>query len=115
MLKKTMQTMFGLLFAVALVAPSKANAQVVVGVRPGARVAVGVTIGPAPYVVAPAPVVVAPAPYAVYGPGYVYSAPRVVVGYRGYPYRYGYGYYPYGRGYGWYGHGGGHYVRGWHR
>ena len=112
MMKTTMLAMFGLLFAMVLMAPAKANAQVVVGVRPVAGVAFGVTVAPAPYVVAPAP-------YAVYGPGYVYPAPGVVVGYRPYPYRYGYydgwrgGYYRGYVGHGYYGHG--YYGRGWRR
>jgi hypothetical protein len=90
MLKKTMVAMFGLVFALMLMAPAKANAAVVVGVRPA--FGVGVTIAPVPYgYPAPAPYVYpAPAPYAVYGPGYVYAAPRVVFGYR-----------PGWRGYGW--------------
>jgi len=94
MFKKTVLALFGLVFAMALVAPPKANAAVVVGV--------GVASGPGyGYVVArPRPYVyVAPAPYVAYGPGYVYPAygcPRVVAGYRPYGYRY-----EGRRGYGW--------------
>jgi hypothetical protein len=91
MLKKTLLAMFGLVFAIALVAPPKANAAVVIGVGVGPRPAYGFVVGhPRPYGYAP---YVAPAPYAAYGPGYVYPPyvypGRVVVGYRPYGYRYG--------------------------
>ncbi len=96
MFKKMLLGLMGLAFCVALAAPQKASAQVVVGVgRPGVRV---VLAAPAPYVYA-APV---PAPY-VYAP-YAYPGPYYGYGYRGY---YGHGYY--GRGY--YGRGYGHYGR----
>ena len=59
MLKKTIITLLALVFAVLLVAPSTANAQVVVGVGVG-------RVYPRPYgyaAVSPGPYVVAPAPY----------------------------------------------------
>lgn len=80
MTKKLVMALFGLIFGLALMAPSKANAQVVVGVGPVAR----------PYVY------VAPRPY-YYG-AYAYPY-RVYVGPRRY-YRGPYRYY-YGRRYGW--------------
>ena len=95
MLKKSIVALFGLLFAMALITPPKANAAVAVGIGVGpAYVGVG-----RPYVrpyayAAPAPIV--PAPYVAYAPGYVYPAvyPTVAVGYgRGYRY---YGHYGYG-------------------
>ncbi len=93
--KKMLLGLMGLVFCVALAAPQKASAQVVVGVgRPGVRVVLG---APAPYVyAAPAPYVY---PYA-YGPAYYGYG----YGYRGYYGRgyYGRGYYG-GRGYGHYG------------
>jgi len=67
MIKKTVLALFSLVFAMALVAPPKANAAVVVGIG----------VGPGPGYVAP----------------YVYPG-RVVVGYRPYGYRHdwhGYG------------------------
>ncbi len=85
MLKKSLAALFGLVFAMALIAPPKANAEVVIGV--GVRPAYG-------YVVA-RPHYVAPAPYVAYAPGYVYP-PYVYVGHgyvgreyaRPYAYRY---------------------------
>ena len=99
MLKKTIIALLALVFAVLLVAPSTANAQVVVGVGVG-------RVFPRPYgyvAVRPAPYVIAPAPYVA--PGYVYPyayAGPVVVGggwyprpyahpYRGYAVRHEYG------------------------
>lgn len=82
MYKKIMLTVMGLIFAVALASPAKANAQVAIGVR----------VGP--------PVV---RPYVYVGPPYVYG--RVYVGPRYYgPYYYGPRYYPryYGHPYGYY-------------
>jgi hypothetical protein len=98
MLKKSLLALFGLVFAMALITPPKANAAVMfrVGVGPVA------VFAPAPFVVAPEPYV-APAPYVAYAPGYVYPPAvypgNVVVGVgyaRPYAYRYG-GW----RGYGW--------------
>ena len=81
MLKKTVAALFGLVFAMVLIAPPKANAEVVVGVR--ARAGYGyVAVRQRPYVY------VVPAPYVAYAPGYVYPPVvypgRVVVehGYR---------------------------------
>ncbi len=96
MLKKSLLALFGLVFAMALITPPKANAAVIfrVGVGP-------VVVGNAPVVVAPVPYV-APAPYVAYEPGYVYPPavyPNVVVGVgyaRPYGYRYG-GWHGYGR------------------
>jgi hypothetical protein len=98
MLKKSVAALFGLVFAVALITPPKANAEVVIGVGVGARPAYGYVVArPHPYAY------VAPAPYVAYAPGYVY--PPVVypgnvvvgVGYtRPYAYRY-----DVRRGYGW--------------
>jgi hypothetical protein len=67
MLKKSVLALFGLVFAMALITPPKANAEVVIGVGVGARPAYG-------YVVARphAYGYIAPAPYVAYGPGYVY-------------------------------------------
>jgi hypothetical protein len=71
MTKKLIMSMFSLIFGLALMAPNKANAQVVVGVGP---------------VVARPYVYVAPRPY--YYRGYAYPY-RVYVGpHRYYPYRY---------------------------
>ena len=97
MLKKSVAMLFGLVFAMALITPPKANAQVIVGVGVGARPAYGYVVArPRPYAY------VAPAPYVTYGPGYVYPPVvypgRVVVGVvyaRPYGYRYG----------GWHGYG----------
>jgi hypothetical protein len=67
MLKKTVLALFGLVFAMALITPPKANAEVVIGVGVGARPAYGYVVArPRPYVY------VAPAPYVAYAPGYVY-------------------------------------------
>jgi hypothetical protein len=97
-LKKSMLALFGLVFAMALITPPKANAEVVIGVGVGARPAYGYVIArPRPYVY------VAPAPYVAYAPGYVYPPVvypgNIVVGLgyaRPYAYRYA------GRrGYGW--------------
>jgi hypothetical protein len=91
--KKSIVALFGLLFAITLITPPKANAAVVVGVGVGGpHVYVGVgrpDVRPYGYV---APAAYGPAPYVAYAPGYVY--PRVVVGL-------GYGYYYGHRGYGW--------------
>jgi hypothetical protein len=68
MLKMTMFGLLALLFAVLLVAPTTANAQVVVGVGVGPVI-------PRPYgyvAVRPGPYVVAPTPYVAVSPGYVY-------------------------------------------
>jgi hypothetical protein len=91
MLKKSMLALFGLVFAMALITPPKANAAVVVGVGVGASPGYGYAVArPHPYAY------VAPVPYVAYSPGYVY--PPVVypgnvvvgVGYaRPYAYRYG--------------------------
>jgi len=92
MKKKMLLAMLGLVFAVALVAPPKANAEVVFGVGVG-RPGVGVVVA------APRPYVYAPAPYVAYGPGYAYPGyvpGRVIVGYRPY-----YGYRHEWRGEGW--------------
>lgn len=103
LLKKSMVALFGLFFALALIAPPKAHAAVAVGigvgpVYVGVGHAYGPYVAPAPYYVAPAPYA-APAPYVAYGPGYVYPPyvyPAPVVVGRGYGYR------SYGRyGYGW--------------
>jgi hypothetical protein len=65
MLKKSIAALFGLAFAIALIIPPKANAEVVIGV--GVRPAYGYVVArPRPYVY------VAPAPYVAYAPGYVY-------------------------------------------
>jgi len=66
MLKKTVLALFGLVFAMALITPPKANAQVVVGA------------GVAPFVPRPAYgyVVVQPRPYVYVAPPYVAYAPR---------------------------------------
>lgn len=88
MLKKLLIALFGLVLAVALIAPPKANAAVVIGV--GARPAYGYVVARPhsyPYV--------APAPYVAYAPGYVYPPAvypgNVVIGMgysRAYAYRY---------------------------
>jgi hypothetical protein len=91
MLKKTIIALLALVFAVLLVAPSTANAQVVVGVGVG-------RVYPRPYgyvAVSPGPYVVAPAPYVAVSPGYVYPYAYpgpVVVGGRWYPRSYAYPY-----------------------
>jgi len=91
MLKNSVAALFGLVLAMALIAPPKANAEVVVGVGVGVHPAYGYVVArPRPYVY------VAPGPYVAYGPGYVCSphfySGRVVVehGYR-YDGRHGYG------------------------
>lgn len=67
MFKKTVLALFALLFAMALITPPKANAEVVIGVGVGARPGYGyVAVRPRPYVYA------APAPYMAYAPGYVH-------------------------------------------
>jgi hypothetical protein len=67
MLKKSVLALFGLVFAMALITPPKANAEVVIGVGVGARPAYGYVVArPHPYGY------IAPAPYVAYGPGYVY-------------------------------------------
>ena len=67
MVRKSVAALFGLVFAVALITPPKANAEVVIGVGVGARPAYGyAVVRPRPYVY------VAPAPDAAYAPGYVY-------------------------------------------
>jgi hypothetical protein len=67
MLKKSVAVLFGLVFAMALITPPKANAEVVIGLGVGARPAYGYVVArPRPYVY------VAPAPYVAYSPGYVY-------------------------------------------
>jgi hypothetical protein len=98
MVKKSVPALFGLVFAMALITPPKANAEVVIGVGVGARPAYGyVAARPYPYGY------VAPAPYVAYGQGYVYPPVvypgRVVVGV-GYARPYGYRY-DGRRGYGW--------------
>jgi len=76
MLKKSILALLGLVFAMALITPPKANAEVVIGVGVGARPAYGYVVArPRPYVY------VAPAPYVAYGPGHVY--PPVVYRERG--------------------------------
>jgi hypothetical protein len=86
MLKKSVVMLFGLVFAVALITPPKANAEVVIGVGVGARPAYGyVAARPYPYGY------IAPAPYLYPG--------NVVVGV-GYARPYGYRY-DGRRGYGW--------------
>jgi hypothetical protein len=91
MLKKSVAALFGLVFAMALIAPPKASAEVVVGVGVHARPGYGYVVArPHPYGF------VAPAPYVAYGAGYVYPPavyPGVVVGLgygRPYGYRYGF-------------------------
>lgn len=79
MLKKSIAVLFGLLFAMTLIAPPKASAAVVVGVGVGVRPAYGVVVArPRPYVY------VAPAPYVAYAPDYAYPPAvypgRVAVG-----------------------------------
>ena len=75
MIKKAALALFSMIFAVALMTPQKANAQVVVGVAPR------------PYVYVAPP---------VYAPGYYYHRPYYA--YRGYygPRYYGGHYYRYG-------------------
>jgi len=77
MLKKTVSALFGLVFALALITPPKANAEVVVGVGVAGRPVYGYVVRPHVYV--------APAPYVAYGPvyrpyayvrGYRYAGPR---------------------------------------
>jgi hypothetical protein len=83
MLKKSVAMLFGLVFAMALITPPKANAEVVIGVGVGARPAYGyVAARPHPYGY------IAPAPYVAYGQGYAYPG-NVVVGV-GYARPYGY-------------------------
>jgi hypothetical protein len=90
MLKKTVLALFGLVLAMALITPPKANAEVVIGVGVAARPAYGFVVArPRPYVY------VAPAPYVAYTPGNVYPyvyPQRVFVGgpryARPYAYRY---------------------------
>jgi hypothetical protein len=72
MIKKTVLALFSLVFALALITPAKANAQVVV------------RVAPRPYVY------VAPPYPAYYGP-YAYPG-RVFIGGRWYPRPYAYGY-----------------------
>jgi hypothetical protein len=98
MLKKSLAALFGLVFAMALITPPKANAEVVVGLCVGARPAFGVVVArPRPYAY------VAPAPYMAYAPGYVYPPVvypgNVVVG-LGYARPYAYRH-EWRRGYGW--------------
>jgi hypothetical protein len=71
MMKKAMLGFVALMFAVALVAPFKADAQVVfrVGFRPVVVASTPVVVAPAPVVVAPALAVTAPVAVA---PGYAY-------------------------------------------
>jgi len=86
MLKRTISALFGLVFALALITPPKANAAVVVGVGVARRPVYGFVVArPRPYVY------VAPAPYVAYGAAYLHR-----------PYFYGRGY-RYGgpRGYAW--------------
>ena len=67
MLKKSVAALFGLVFAMALITPTKANAEVAVGVGVGARPGYGYVVArPRPYVY------VDPAPYMAYAPEYVY-------------------------------------------
>ncbi|MGA3125951.1 MAG: hypothetical protein ABSD13_04495 [Candidatus Korobacteraceae bacterium] len=101
MIKKTALALFSLLFALALITPPKANAEVVVGVGVAPRPAYGYVVARhRPYAY------VAPVPYVAYGPGYVYPPvvyPNVVVGLGyagGYARPYGYRYAG-PRGYGW--------------
>jgi hypothetical protein len=84
MVKKMVSALFGLVFALALIVPPKADAAVVVGV--GLAPGYGYVVArPRPYVY------VAPAPYVAYGPAYTHR-----------PYFYGRGYrYAGPRGYGW--------------
>jgi hypothetical protein len=79
MLKRTVSALFGLVFALALLIPAKANAEVVVGVGVAGRPVYGYVARRRPYVY------VAPAPYVAYGPvyrpyvyvrGYLYAGPR---------------------------------------
>ncbi len=99
MLKKTVAALFGLVFALALITPAKANAEIIVGVGVGARPVGGYVVArPRPYVY------VAPSPYVAYAaPGYVYPPVvypgNVVVG-LGYARPYAYRY-DVRRGYGW--------------
>jgi hypothetical protein len=96
MLKKTVLAMFGLVFALALVAPPKANAAVVIGVGVAPRPGYGYVVArPRPYVY------VAPAPFVAYAPGYVespYVYPRNFVTEYARPYAYRH---DDRRGYGW--------------
>ena len=100
MLKKSALALFGLIFAVALLAPAQATAQVSVGI--GIGVGSPAVIAPPAYgyvVVPPARYAYVAPPYAPYAPTYVYPG-RIFVGrreyVRPYPYRYAR---PYG--YGW--------------
>ena len=92
MLKKTVLALFGLVFAMALITPPKANAQVVagVGVAPFVpRPSYGyVVVQPRPYVYVAPPPYVAHTPRDIYPP-YVVSG-RVFVGGREYPRPYAY-------------------------
>jgi hypothetical protein len=98
MLKKSLAALFGLAFAMALLTPPKANAEVIVGVGVAARPGYGYVVArPHPYAY------IAPAPYVAYEPGYFYPSYRypahVVVRHeyaRHYDYRYAEP-----RGYGW--------------
>jgi hypothetical protein len=85
MLKKTVSALFGLVFALALITPPKANAAVVVGVGVARPPVYGYVVArPRPYVY------VAPAPYVAYGPGYVhrpYCYAHRYAGPRGYGWR----------------------------
>jgi hypothetical protein len=81
MLKRTVSALFGLVFALALLTPAKANAEVVVGVGVAGRPVYGYVARPRPFVYV--------APYVAYGP--VYRPYAYVRGYR----------YVGPRGYGW--------------
>ena len=95
MIKKAALALFGLICAIGITAPQKANAQV----------GVGVYVGPRPVYVAPRPVVVAPAyAYTFYAPG------RVFVGGYWYPRWYAYRHFGY-RAY----YGRPYYRHGWRR
>ena len=113
MMKKAALALFGLIFAVALLTPPKANAQVAFGVTVGPRVVSPYAyVGPAyPYDYGYYPGYYAGYGYAPYWGGYYGGYGRRYYGYegRGY-YRGGY---DHDRGYarGGYGHGGG-YARG---
>jgi hypothetical protein len=100
MFKKTVVALFGLLFAMALITPPKANAEVGIGVGVAARPAYGyIAVRPRPYIY------VAPAPYVAYAPAFVHPpypySGRVFIGGPGYARPY-YAYrYAGRRGYGW--------------
>jgi hypothetical protein len=67
MLKKSVAVLFGLVFAMALITPPKANAEVVIKVGVGSPPAYGYVVArPHPYGY------ITPAPYVSYAPGYVY-------------------------------------------